>query len=103
MAGEAETEKKRTSPGEFMRQVRQEMRRVTWPTTKETWVTSLMVAVMTVIMAVFFLLVDQYFASIVKALVHNESFGTGDYVLVGSFLIIAGIAAYYTLFRDSSR
>jgi preprotein translocase subunit SecE len=49
----------KTSPGEFVRQVRQEMARVTWPTRKETTVTTIMVFVMVLVLAVFFFTVDQ--------------------------------------------
>ncbi|MDP6352061.1 MAG: preprotein translocase subunit SecE [Alphaproteobacteria bacterium] len=51
--------KAKPSPGEFVRQVRQEMDKVTWPTRKETSVTTLMVFVMVFVMAMFFLGVDQ--------------------------------------------
>ncbi|MEM8800375.1 MAG: preprotein translocase subunit SecE [Pseudomonadota bacterium] len=58
----------KTSPGEFVRQVRQEMRKVTWPTRKETLVTAFMVFVMVVIMSLFFLLVDTGLSAAVKGL-----------------------------------
>ncbi|RMB04558.1 preprotein translocase subunit SecE [Eilatimonas milleporae] len=48
----------RVSPGEFVRQVRQEGAKVTWPTPRETSTTALMVFIMVMIMAVFFLGVD---------------------------------------------
>ena len=48
----------KTSPGEFVRQVRQEGSKVTWPTPRETSVTAVMVFIMVAIMAVFFLGVD---------------------------------------------
>jgi len=48
----------RTSPTEFLTQVRQEMRKVTWPTRKETTITTAMVFLMVVLAAVFFMLVD---------------------------------------------
>ncbi|MEE8203659.1 MAG: preprotein translocase subunit SecE [Alphaproteobacteria bacterium] len=48
----------KTSPNEFMRQVRQETSKVTWPTRKELAVTTGMVFVMVTVMAVFFLFVD---------------------------------------------
>ncbi len=48
----------KTTPGEFVRQVRQEGAKVTWPTPKETSITSVMVFIMVVIMAIFFLGVD---------------------------------------------
>ncbi len=49
----------KTSPGEFVRQVRQEVSKVTWPTRKETTVTTMMVFVMVFLLALFFFLVDQ--------------------------------------------
>ncbi|WCL55622.1 MULTISPECIES: preprotein translocase subunit SecE [Kordiimonadales] len=48
----------KTTPGEFVRQVRQEGAKVTWPTPRETTVTSVMVFIMVVVMAIFFLGVD---------------------------------------------
>jgi preprotein translocase subunit SecE len=49
----------KTTPLEFLRQVRQEVGRVTWPTRKETGITTTMVFVMVVAAALFFLVVDQ--------------------------------------------
>jgi preprotein translocase subunit SecE len=60
---------KRTSPGEFFRQVRQEMRKITWPSRSETQTTSIFVAVFTLIMALFFLAVDWSFGLFVRWLV----------------------------------
>lgn len=50
----------KTSPGEFIRQVRQEASKVTWPTPKEAGITSVMVFIMVLIMAIFFLGVDFF-------------------------------------------
>lgn len=47
------------NPAKFMREVRQESNKVTWPTRKETSVSSMMVVVMAMIAAIFFLLVDN--------------------------------------------
>ena len=52
----------KTSPLQFMREVRQEVSKVTWPTRKETGVTTAMVFVMVFAAAVFFFLVDQVLA-----------------------------------------
>ena len=52
----------RTNPAEFMRQVRQEVAKVTWPTRKETLVTTGMVFLMVFLAAVFFFIVDQILA-----------------------------------------
>ena len=56
----------KTSPGEFVRQVRQEMRKVTWPTWKETYITTIMVFIMALLMAVFFMGVDFVLGNGVK-------------------------------------
>jgi preprotein translocase subunit SecE len=48
----------KVSPGEFIRQVRQEAAKVTWPTRKETLITTAMVFTMSVLAAVFFFFVD---------------------------------------------
>ena len=49
----------KTSATEFVRQVRQEVARVTWPSRKETMVTTAMVFAMVFVAAAFFFLVDQ--------------------------------------------
>ena len=56
----------KATPQEFIRQVRQETSKVTWPTRKETAVTTGMVFVMVTVMAVFFFFIDQILAFGVK-------------------------------------
>ena len=56
----------KTSPGEFMRQVQAEMRKVVWPTRQETVTTAIFVAIMMVILALFFLGVDSLFGAVVR-------------------------------------
>jgi preprotein translocase subunit SecE len=56
----------RTSPVEFLRQVRQEVGRVTWPSRKETTVTTAMVFAMVIAAAIFFFLVDLGLGHIVR-------------------------------------
>jgi preprotein translocase subunit SecE len=51
--------KGKTTPFEFLQQVRAEGSKVTWPTRKETMVTTGMVFVMVLLAALFFLVVDQ--------------------------------------------
>ncbi len=58
----------RTNPAEYVRQVRQEVAKVTWPTRKETLVTTAAVFVFVTIMALFFLLVDQVAAFLVRTI-----------------------------------
>ncbi len=56
----------KTSPGEFVRQVRQEAGKVTWPSRRETATSTAMVMVMVVLAAVFFFVIDQALATIVQ-------------------------------------
>jgi preprotein translocase subunit SecE len=58
----------KTSPAQFVREVRQELAKVTWPTRKELAVTTVSVFVMAIVMALFFFLVDQIIAWIVQAI-----------------------------------
>ena len=58
--------KTRTSPGEFIRQVRAEASKVVWPTRQETVTTAIFVGIMMVLLAVFFLGVDSLFRAIVR-------------------------------------
>ncbi|MFD2205143.1 preprotein translocase subunit SecE [Kiloniella antarctica] len=48
----------KTNPGQLMKEFRQELSKVTWPTRKETMVTTGMVFVMVTLTATFFFLVD---------------------------------------------
>lgn len=56
----------KTSPGQFVRQVRQEVGKVTWPTRKETTISTIMVFIMVVLASLFLLLIDQLLAGGVK-------------------------------------
>lgn len=56
----------KVNPGAFIRQVRQEASKVTWPTRKETLVTTGMVFVMVFIASIFFFSVDFGIQRIVK-------------------------------------
>jgi len=58
----------RTSPGEFIRQVRSETAKVVWPTREETVRTAIFVGILVVILAVFFLGVDSLFGAAVRLL-----------------------------------
>ena len=54
------------SPLQFFRQVKQEIKKVTWPTRKEVVRTSIMVVVLVAIASAFFFFVDQFFGWVVK-------------------------------------
>ncbi|MFO1254599.1 MAG: preprotein translocase subunit SecE [Sphingomonadaceae bacterium] len=56
------------NPGEFMRQVQAEARKVVWPSRQETTTTAIFVGIMMVLLAVFFLGIDSLFGWVVKTL-----------------------------------
>ncbi len=56
----------RVNPGQFIREVRREVSKVTWPTRKETMVTTGMVFIMVFLAAMFFLMVDWFLAQGVR-------------------------------------
>ena len=62
----------KTNPAQFVRQVRQEINRITWATKRETIIASMSVFVMALIASLFFFLVDLLLSNIVQALL---SFG----------------------------
>ena len=58
----------KTSPMEFINQVRAETAKVVWPTRRETVMTGVMVMIMTTLLAFFFLGVDAVFRTSVDTL-----------------------------------
>ena len=62
----------KTNPAQFVRQVRQEINRITWATKRETMIASMSVFVMALIASLFFFLVDLLLSNVVQALL---SFG----------------------------
>jgi preprotein translocase subunit SecE len=54
------------NPVEFLRQVRQEVGKVTWPTRKETGITTAMVFVMVILASMFFFLADLGLGKVVS-------------------------------------
>ena len=58
----------KTNPAQFVRQVRQEINRITWASRRETMFASLSVFVMALIASIFFLLVDLMLSKIVQFL-----------------------------------
>jgi preprotein translocase subunit SecE len=53
---------------EFANQVKNETKKVIWPTRRETVTTAIMVLIMTTILGLFFLGIDSLFNALVKAL-----------------------------------
>ena len=58
----------KTSPIQFFRQVKQEVKKVTWPSKKEVIRATVMVLVIVAIVSAFFFLVDTVFAAIVRSI-----------------------------------
>ena len=54
------------NPAKFIREVRAESSKVTWPTRKETTISTVMVLIMTVITALFFLFIDWIISGLVQ-------------------------------------
>ncbi len=57
------------NPAKFIREVRQEMDKVTWPTRKETTVSTLMVLALVAVAATFFVLVDWALSTGIRAII----------------------------------
>ena len=56
----------RVTPAQFVRQVRQEVSRISWASRRETGTATLTVFVMVAIAAIFFLLVDMVLSNVVQ-------------------------------------
>lgn len=65
----------KTTPGDFVRQVRQEASKIVWPTSRETMVTAVMVIIMTTLLGLFFFGIDTFFGWVVTMLL---SLATGQ-------------------------
>ncbi|MEZ5654583.1 MAG: preprotein translocase subunit SecE [Sphingobium sp.] len=63
----------KTSPGDFVRQVRQEASKIVWPTGRETMVTAVMVVIMTSLLGLFFFGTDSLFGWVVSMLLSLAS------------------------------
>ena len=61
----AEVRRKRVSPFRFLQEVREEGRKVTWPTRRETVITTTMVLAMSIATALFFLAADWVLSALV--------------------------------------
>lgn len=64
-----EEKRRKTSPGEFVRQVQAERSKIVWPTREETVRTSIFVFIFMVILSAFFLGVDSLFGAVVRGLI----------------------------------
>jgi preprotein translocase subunit SecE len=66
-------EKKKTSPALFVRQVRQELQKVTWPEKRDTFLSSGIVIIMIILFSLFFLLSDQLWSFLIKKIIQIGS------------------------------
>lgn len=58
--------KDKVGPVKYVGQVRQEARKVVWPTSRETITTTILVMIMVIIMGIFFFIVDWALANIIQ-------------------------------------
>ena len=62
----AEEKKRKTSPGEFVNQVKAETNKIVWPTREETVRTAIFVFIFMLILSLFFLGIDSVFGAVVR-------------------------------------
>ena len=61
-----EEEEMKTSPAQFVRQVKQEIAKITWPARAVAMRGTITVIVMSVVLAAFLLVVDMFFAGAIQ-------------------------------------
>ena len=66
-------EKKKTNPAQFVRQVRQEMQKVTWPEKKDTFISSAIVIFLVILFSLFFLITDQIWSKGLRWIIEKGS------------------------------
>ena len=66
-------EKKKISPALFVRQVRQELQKVTWPEKRDTFLSSAIVILLIILFSLFFLLTDQIWSFSIKKIIQIGS------------------------------
>ena len=66
-------EKKKISPALFVRQVRQELQKVTWPEKRDTFLSSAIVILLIIVFSLFFLLTDQIWSFSIKKIIQIGS------------------------------
>ena len=62
----AETQSKKTSLAGFIREVRNEAKKVTWPSRKETTVSTIAVFIMVTLASIFLYFADQIIAFLIR-------------------------------------
>ena len=67
------SEKKKTSPAQFVRQVRQELQKVIWPQRRDTLISSAIVILLIFLFSIFFLLTDQLWSFLIQKIIQIGS------------------------------
>lgn len=58
----------KTNPIQFLRQVKQEVKKVTWPLKKDVTRATIMIILIVAFASVFFFFVDLFFGAIIRAI-----------------------------------
>ena len=66
-------EKKKINPAKFVRQVRQEMQKVTWPERKDTFISSAIIILLVILFSLFFLVTDQIWSKGLRWIIEKGS------------------------------
>jgi preprotein translocase subunit SecE len=66
-------EKKKINPAQFVRQVRQEIQKVTWPEKKDTFISSAIVIILVILFSLFFLVTDQIWSKGLRWIIEKGS------------------------------
>ena len=56
------------NPAKFVREVRSEAKKITWPSRKETLVSTIMVLILVAIAATFFIVIDFIASGVIRAI-----------------------------------
>ncbi|PPR46875.1 MAG: Protein translocase subunit SecE [Alphaproteobacteria bacterium MarineAlpha5_Bin9] len=62
-------ENKKTNPAQFVRQVRQEISKVTWATRRDVLISSAIVILLIFLFSIFFLLTDQIWSFAINKII----------------------------------
>ena len=62
-------EKKKINPAQFVRQVRQEISKVTWADKRDIFISTAIVIVLIILFSLFFLLTDQIWSFLIKKII----------------------------------
>ena len=57
------------NPAKFIREVRQEADKITWPTRRETLISTAMVLMLVALAATFFVLVDWFIGTVIRLII----------------------------------